>query len=298
MTDISVVIPTYNSGNKLRQFLRKIEAQDTPSETVVIDSGSTDETVSIAKSKADTLVQISNDEFHHSQTRNLGAQTATGDILVFTVQDAIPPDEQWLPALTDPIRSQDYDIVYGNQSAHESAKPPDKFFYSYMYPDCDTVIYSEQQPAESEFYLDNVYVSDVNVAMRRDVWEQIRFDPKISFSEDKDFAYRALSEGYDIKYQSDAVLNHSHDYGLADLMHRRYQDGKAFAQIAGSDTTNFTSEGIGYFIAEMRYLIETRNTMWVPYVLMYDSVHYISFILGEYSRYLPSFIDTYLCDNN
>jgi len=295
MTDISVIIPTYNAGEQLQELLGKIEGQDITSEIVVIDSGSDDETVSIAERKSDILVKISNDEFHHSRTRNLGARVATGELLVFTVQDAMPQNDQWLSTLTDPIRSQDFDIVYGNQSAHKSAKPPDEFFYSYMYPSSDESIQSGEQPPESEFYLDNVYVSDVNVAMRRDTWEQVQFDPEISFSEDKDFAYRALSEGFDIKYQPEAVLNHSHDYALSDLMHRRYQDGKAFARIASREPTNFTSDGVEYFISEIRHLVKSGNMPWIPYVLLYDFVHYLSFILGLYGKYLPRYIDTYMC---
>ena len=59
-------------------------------EVTVVDSGSTDGTVETAKSYGAKIFRIRPEEFNHGATRNYGADQTDGDLLSFTVQDAIP----------------------------------------------------------------------------------------------------------------------------------------------------------------------------------------------------------------
>lgn len=87
---ITVVIPTLNE-EKYIQFLLESASKQTSmeAEIVVVDGGSTDNTVSIAESYgAKVIVDKGLQEF---PSRNIGAKVARGKILLFTCADVILP---------------------------------------------------------------------------------------------------------------------------------------------------------------------------------------------------------------
>ncbi|TVT94767.1 glycosyltransferase family 2 protein [Haloferax volcanii] len=290
MSKISVVIPTKNAGGDFPELLRTIREQEAvPAvEIIVIDSGSTDGTIEIAEQLADELIEIPPEEFHHGKTRNRGASVATGEIIVFTVQDAYPNSNDWLSTLTRPIVVGDADVTYGNQVAHKDAKPPDKFFYQYFYPDEQVQISQEDTLDEGEFYLDNIFLSDVSSAISREVWDGFQFRDSVSMSEDKDFAYRVAKAGYTLQYCPEAKVRHSHNYSLRSLFYRRYKDGIAFDDIATSGSDNFLSDGIRYILSEYCYLIQSGHLAWVPYSILYDLTYFVAFTLGKSHERLPA----------
>ena len=85
---ISVVIPTLNEESHIEKSLQSITKQDGDYEFSVVDGGSTDNTVTIAKryttvikSKCGRAIQM-----------NTGAKACSGDILLFLHADTILPD--------------------------------------------------------------------------------------------------------------------------------------------------------------------------------------------------------------
>ena len=98
---VTVVIPVYNGGGWLEALLQSIRSQKniTPPEVLIIDSGSTDGSPDVAERYGAKVVNIPQDEFNHGGTRNMALEYATGDFLLFTVQDALPKDEYWLHAI-------------------------------------------------------------------------------------------------------------------------------------------------------------------------------------------------------
>src|SRR4051794_2916488 len=87
---ISVLIPVHNGGGELARCLDAVMAQlvGDEIEVLVIDSGSTDDTVSIAEAHGARVHSVPHSDFHHGATRNLGAQLARGEIVVWTTHDA------------------------------------------------------------------------------------------------------------------------------------------------------------------------------------------------------------------
>jgi len=84
---VSVVVPTRNSGRTIEACLVSIRGQTVHGiEVVVVDNGSTDNTVEIARKYADR-VQAGGPE--RSAQRNLGARLATGQYLLFIDSDMV-----------------------------------------------------------------------------------------------------------------------------------------------------------------------------------------------------------------
>ena len=123
---ISVVIPVKDGGADLVRCLEAISRQRTEEdvEVVVVDSGSRDGSAARARSFGARVHEIPAEEFHHGRTRNLGADMAHGDTLVFTSQDAYAADDSWLSRLTTPIAQDGIAGAYGRQieSSEDAAK--------------------------------------------------------------------------------------------------------------------------------------------------------------------------------
>jgi GT2 family glycosyltransferase len=102
---VSVILPVKNGAAKLRRLLPKVLSQQTRDriELVAIDSGSTDDTVEVLRQARATVLAINPRDFDHGLTRNLGARHATGEVLVFLNQGAVPADDNWLTNLLAPL---------------------------------------------------------------------------------------------------------------------------------------------------------------------------------------------------
>jgi len=88
---ISVVIPTFQEGRYLAKVLSRVAEMKPPIEIVVVDSGSQDNTVEVAKQFTDKIYPIR--ERGISKAKNHGAQQASGEILVFLDADVKPPKD-------------------------------------------------------------------------------------------------------------------------------------------------------------------------------------------------------------
>jgi glycosyltransferase involved in cell wall biosynthesis len=101
---ISVVIAAYNEGDHLARLLRSLHVQTLPpSEIIVVDDGSADETFAIAQSNGASAYRISH--AGPAVARNHGASKASGDVLVFLDGDMEVASE-FVECLTEPIRAQ------------------------------------------------------------------------------------------------------------------------------------------------------------------------------------------------
>src|SRR5438445_7198 len=101
---VSVIVPTWNEGKWLPTLLDALRAQTVPpSEIVVADSGSSDETLGIARSAGAIVTE--GERRGPGEGRNRGARIASGEILVFVDADCVPPRnliESVVRALADP----------------------------------------------------------------------------------------------------------------------------------------------------------------------------------------------------
>lgn len=87
---VSIIIPTYCEEENIERCLKSIEKQKFKKgkiEIIVVDSNSPDNTKAIAEKYADKVINIK--ERGVSKARNIGAQKAKGEILLFLDADTL-----------------------------------------------------------------------------------------------------------------------------------------------------------------------------------------------------------------
>lgn len=86
---VSVIIPTHNSENTIKQCIESITQDSIPRddyEIIIVDDGSLDKTVDIAKScGADAIIQT--EPCFQGKARNIGAKRARAELLAFIDSD-------------------------------------------------------------------------------------------------------------------------------------------------------------------------------------------------------------------
>jgi rhamnosyltransferase len=65
----------------------------------VVDSGSSDEILDLARKYGASILGVPTSEFNHGGTCNQGISEARGEFVAMIVQDAVPADEWWLQGL-------------------------------------------------------------------------------------------------------------------------------------------------------------------------------------------------------
>jgi rhamnosyltransferase len=289
---ISVILVVKDGGEDLRRCLDGIARQrvDHEVETLVVDSGSRDDSVGIARAFGARVHEIGSGEFRHGATRNLGAELARGDPLVFTSQDAYAERDDWLGRLTAPLQADETLAgVYGRQVPHEDATPPERFFLDFIYgPEP-----REQRVDRTEaLSMRTTMFSNVNSAIRRAHWEQFPFADDVVFAEDQDWARRVLLAGHGILYEPEAVVRHSHAYTIGTAFKRFFDSGATAERgyLAGGRPASrvLLREAARYARDELRWLSQTGQRRWIPYTAAYELAKFAGLQLGAHHRRLPA----------
>jgi rhamnosyltransferase len=288
---VSVVIPVKDGGEDLTRCLDAIRSQRLEGliEIVVVDSGSRDGSLGIARDRGALVHEIPAQSFSHGASRNLGAGLATGEFLVFISQDAYPIADDWLSRLIAPMRSDDQVAgVYGRQLPHDDASPPEVYFLNFLYGSTPR---RQLVTGADQLSMDTTMFSNVNSAIRKPIFERFPFVEDIIMSEDQEWSRRVLLSGLQIAYEPAAAVRHSHNYTLTAAFRRFFDSGASSsrAYMAGGRESSraLRNASIDYVRGEFTWLWRSGNGRWIPYAVVYEATKMAGLVAGVNHEHLP-----------
>ena len=227
---ISVIIPTRNAGKEFPLLLRKLKVQKgiRECEIIIVDSGSSDDTVFFAKREGATVIEIPPQTFNHGSTRNKGAEYATGDFLLFTVQDALPMTEQWLWEMANVLGNND---VVAVSCAEFPRSDCDLFYrllmwshYRQLHLDEDRFLAWDESCASDLGLRTNSSISDLAALIKHDVFRKYKYHE--GFAEDLELGKRLIKDGHRIGFLYSTRVLHSHNRPAFYYLKRGYVDSR------------------------------------------------------------------------
>ncbi len=293
---ISVIIPTRNASETLRELLAILSQQTLAyDELIIVDSSSEDRTLLIAKDFGAKVIVIPKEEFDHGGTRSMAARKVAGEIVVFMTQDAIPVDTRALENLLKPLL---YDpaiwVSYGRQLPEHGANIFAAHLRAFNYPDKAQLRSYEDR---KELGLKTIFVSNSFAAYRKKKLEKVNyFQSGLIFGEDTCTVGRLLAQGGKVAYVTDALVYHSHNYSWLQEVKRSFDIGVLHTSEQWLLTTYGRAEGEGlrYVSSEITNLFQQREIALLPSCLCRNILKFFAYKLGRIHRILPGFIIPFL----
>lgn len=290
--EIDVIIPLYKPGRELFALLDRLGQQTVPVKNIILMN--TEEkyfthltygTEFAYKYKNVKVFHLSKREFDHGRTRRKGVSFSTAPIFVMMTQDAMPVDEFLLERLTTNLKA-DVAVAYARQLPGEDSSVLEQFGRQFNYP-ADSVIKSRTDM--ERLGIKTYFCSNVCAAYRRDLYDQLGgFVKRTIFNEDMIFAARAVNAGYQIAYEAQAEVIHSHNFSCKQQFCRNFDLGVSQAQHPEIfKDLKSESEGMRMVKAATAYLRKKRMRGKIPYFYLQCFCKYAGYLLGKHYRRLP-----------
>ena len=234
MAYFSLIIPVFNRPDEVNELLDSLTMQRCKDfEVIIVEDGSQVPCDAIAKSYSDKL------DIHYynkpnsgpGQSRNYGAERASGEYLIVLDSDCIIP-EGYLEAVKAELQAAPADAFGGPDRAHDSFTDIQKAINYAM-----TSFFTTGGIRGGKKKLDKFYPRSFNMGIKADVYSALGGFSKMRFGEDIDFSIRIFKGGYKCRLFPDAWVWHKrrtdlrkffkqvHNSGIARInLYKKYPD--------------------------------------------------------------------------
>ena len=215
-----IIMRSHNDLPIISETLQKLHSQSHPFELICLDNESTDGTVGELRKYTNRVFNIPRGAYIPGRVLNMGMELSQGPLVVFLNSDCTPQNSEWLTNLLSGFEEEEkVAAVFGRQIPR---------------PNCNPLFAKDTEDTYGDGSRQKYWkhcFSMASSAISRSVWELFRFDEGLKYSEDIDWTWKAVQKGYKIKYVSDSVVMHSHNYTLKQLYRRHHGEGRAEANI-------------------------------------------------------------------
>ena len=210
---VSVIIVNYNGLQYLNECFSSLSEMDTRGakvELIMIDNGSSDNSVAFVKEQFPAVNVVEQSENHFGKAVNLGIEKSTANFVVLLNNDTAV-DANWLNGL---IRMFDKDsrigavqskVMFADRKTINSAgvREVEDFYFS-------DIGFGEMDVGQYEKPVERDYFTGGSVMISRDCLDDVgRFDEDyIMFLEDVDYSIRCRNKGWKIFYSPSSIVYH------------------------------------------------------------------------------------------
>ncbi|GAA3408578.1 glycosyltransferase family 2 protein [Paenibacillus hodogayensis] len=208
MSMTSIIIPTFNELDLLRECIQAIETYtDTPYEIVVVDNGSTDGTIDYCLKKSVVLVSLPENR-GFPEACNYGLKAASGSELLLLNNDVVV-SKRWLANMLNSLYSTERVGIVGPRTNYASGMQQIELAYGDMNEFQETADqFNVSDPAK---WIEARRIVGLCFLFKRELMDRIglldeRFSP--GHYEDDDYCYRARLAGYRLLIAGDTLVHH------------------------------------------------------------------------------------------
>ena len=249
--ETSIIIRTLNEAKHLEQLLAGIREQNYPDwEVILVDSGSTDGTLDIARKYGASIHHIEQEQFTFGRSLNRGCEQANGKYLVFASGHVWPVNNNWLRSLVSPFEEPLVAMVYGRQRGTQANSLSELRDLQLNYS------------STSHILVDEPNGNNGNAAVRSDLWLKQGFDESLPGLEDIDWARKMQRKGYRVYYAADAAVYHVHEESMRQVYRRYLREAIARKRMFPGSRFSGTdlAKGVSYaVIRDLFYALRHRT---------------------------------------
>lgn len=281
-SEVTVIIPTFNGGRVFEDCLQKLVMQSLAVKKIlVIDSGSSDRTVEIAKQYNCQVEVIAKSNFGHGKTRQYALSQIDTEYAVFMTQDAVLRDKDSLGNLLTYIKeSADVVAAYGRQIPYANSNVIALFARLYNYGEQSFITTLADKKKKG---IKAAFLSDSFAIYKVDILKEIGgFPLHVNFGEDMYVAAKLLLAGYKTGYCADAQVYHVHEYSLTEEFYR----SKAIGEFHKSEPWLIKEfgkpegEGLKFVISEFKYLLNQGKLHYIPLAFLHNVSKFLGYKWG------------------
>ena len=279
--NIAVLVPTLNAGLMWKDFLESVEMQSVAiSRKVILDSGSKDDTVTLAQQYGYDILTIDKKDFDHGYARQILADHEKDvEIAIYLTQDCILANKDSINNLVEAFQDKKVAIAYGRQLPHKGAKVLETHARLYNYPATSVV---KSLDDKNRMGIKTASCSNSFAAYRKEALNSIGgFPPNSIFGEDVIVGGQLILKGWKIAYVGNAEAYHSHNYTITEEF-KRYFDIGVFHSTNHWLLDEFgkaDGEGIKYLKSEIKFVFK-NNVLVLPKMLGSIAAKFIGYKLG------------------
>ncbi len=220
----SVVVPVFNRPGEVDELLESLTRQTFKDfEVIIVEDGSSIPCKEVC-SKYDNrlhLTYIKKENSGPGQSRNCGAERASGDFLLILDSDVVLP-EGYMKAVSDELHRDSADAFGGPDRAHASFTPVQRAISYSM-----TSFFTTGGIRGGKKKLDKFYPRSFNMGIRRNVYQRLGGFSNMRFGEDIDFSIRIFKGGYKCRLFPEAWVWHKRRTDFRKFYRQVYNSGIA-----------------------------------------------------------------------
>jgi glycosyltransferase involved in cell wall biosynthesis len=226
---LSVIVVTHNAARTIVEVMTALRRSDLPRESyeiLVVDDGSTDESVAFAARYADTVIRLTGRRNGPAYARNRGVEFARGEILTFVGDDVVVQPDTLSKLLAVLTARPDVAAVSASQ---DQSGGPSNFVSRYWN---SLVQLGEQRHADRCIqFAARCGAVRRSVFIRTGMYDEWRF--ATDCVEGADLAERLRAAGHGVVLASDATVVHLRQWRLDEVFREVWSRGRLVARCLG-----------------------------------------------------------------